>query len=114
VSYYAQQPTPFAILPLIPIHIGDLSLSFTNPSLFMLLTLSLPLILPIPIFLMNNSPAARKRSSTTTIGGAAGGSSGGEDDEQKRKRVSSTCKNNLIQSVRELIIELYADSGMRI
>nr|YP_010426339.1 ATP synthase F0 subunit 6 [Lithocarpus litseifolius]USL48416.1 ATP synthase F0 subunit 6 [Lithocarpus litseifolius] len=35
----------FSILPLIPIHIGDLYFSFTNPSLFMLLTLSLVLLL---------------------------------------------------------------------
>lgn len=35
----------FAIIPLIPIHIGNFYLSFTNPSLFMLLTLSLVLLL---------------------------------------------------------------------
>lgn len=35
----------FAILPLIPMNIGDLYFSFTNPSLFMLLTLSLVLLL---------------------------------------------------------------------
>lgn len=35
----------FAILPLIPMKIGDLYFSFTNPSLFMLLTLSLVLLL---------------------------------------------------------------------
>nr|QYK18904.1 ATP synthase subunit 6 [Acianthera recurva] len=41
-------PSPleqFAILPLIPIKIGDFSFSFTNPSLFMLLTLGLVLLL---------------------------------------------------------------------
>nr|WOE91497.1 ATPase subunit 6 [Gastrodia elata] len=41
-------PSPleqFAILPLIPIQIGDFSFSFTNPSLFMLLTLGLVLLL---------------------------------------------------------------------
>ncbi|XP_047338743.1 ATP synthase subunit a [Impatiens glandulifera] len=36
---------PFAILPFLPIHIGNLYFSFTNPSLFMLLTLSLVLLL---------------------------------------------------------------------
>ncbi|CAA3033930.1 atp6, partial [Olea europaea subsp. europaea] len=35
----------FAILPLIPMKIGNLYFSFTNPSLFMLLTLSLVLLL---------------------------------------------------------------------
>jgi F-type H+-transporting ATPase subunit a len=35
----------FAILPLIPMNIGNLYFSFTNPSLFMLLTLSLVLLL---------------------------------------------------------------------
>jgi F-type H+-transporting ATPase subunit a len=35
----------FAILPLIPIQLGNLYFSFTNPSLFMLLTLSLVLLL---------------------------------------------------------------------
>ena len=35
----------FAILPLIPMKIGDLYFSFTNPSFFMLLTLSLVLLL---------------------------------------------------------------------
>ncbi|KAL0533067.1 hypothetical protein IC582_030635 [Cucumis melo] len=35
----------FAILPLIPMHIGNFYFSFTNPSLFMLLTLSLVLLL---------------------------------------------------------------------
>lgn len=35
----------FSIHPWIPIHIGDLYLSFTNPSFFMLLTLSLVLLL---------------------------------------------------------------------
>nr|UBT67920.1 ATPase subunit 6 [Panax quinquefolius] len=35
----------FAIHPLIPMNIGDLYFSFTNPSLFMLLTLSLVLLL---------------------------------------------------------------------
>nr|YP_009531813.1 ATP synthase F0 subunit 6 [Leiosporoceros dussii]AXZ70957.1 ATP synthase F0 subunit 6 [Leiosporoceros dussii] len=35
----------FAIIPLIPIHIGNLYLSFTNSSLFMLLTISLVLLL---------------------------------------------------------------------
>lgn len=35
----------FSILPLIPMKIGDLYFSFTNPSLFMLLTLSLVLLL---------------------------------------------------------------------
>lgn len=34
----------FSILPLIPIQIGDLYFSFTNPSLFMLFTLSLVLL----------------------------------------------------------------------
>ena len=41
-------PSPleqFAILPLIPMNIGNLYFSFTNPSLFMLLTLSLVLLL---------------------------------------------------------------------
>lgn len=41
-------PSPleqFAILPLIPMKIGNLYFSFTNPSLFMLLTLSLVLLL---------------------------------------------------------------------
>lgn len=41
-------PSPleqFAILPLIPMNIGHLYFSFTNPSLFMLLTLSLVLLL---------------------------------------------------------------------
>lgn len=41
-------PSPleqFAIIPLIPIQIGDLYFSFTNPSFFMLLTLSLVLLL---------------------------------------------------------------------
>nr|WOH22564.1 ATPase subunit 6 [Gastrodia javanica] len=41
-------PSPleqFAIIPLIPIQIGDFSFSFTNPSLFMLLTLGLVLLL---------------------------------------------------------------------
>nr|QXP99897.1 ATP synthase F0 subunit 6 [Fallopia aubertii] len=35
----------FAIIPLIPMNIGNLYFSFTNPSLFMLLTLSLVLLL---------------------------------------------------------------------
>ena len=35
----------FSILPLIPMKIGNLYFSFTNPSLFMLLTLSLVLLL---------------------------------------------------------------------
>ena len=35
----------FSILPLIPMNIGNLYFSFTNPSLFMLLTLSLVLLL---------------------------------------------------------------------
>nr|YP_009863194.1 ATP synthase F0 subunit 6 [Anthoceros agrestis]QKD76650.1 ATP synthase F0 subunit 6 [Anthoceros agrestis] len=35
----------FAIIPLIPIHIGNLYLPFTNSSLFMLLTISLVLLL---------------------------------------------------------------------
>nr|UJP68029.1 ATPase subunit 6 [Erycibe obtusifolia] len=35
----------FEILPLIPMNIGDLYFSFTNPSLFMLITLSLVLLL---------------------------------------------------------------------
>lgn len=35
----------FEIIPLIPMNIGDLYFSFTNPSLFMLLTLSLVLLL---------------------------------------------------------------------
>ena len=35
----------FTILPLIPMNIGNLYFSFTNPSLFMLLTLSLVLLL---------------------------------------------------------------------
>ncbi|XP_065860357.1 ATP synthase subunit a [Euphorbia lathyris] len=41
-------PSPleqFSILPLIPIHIGNLYFSFTNSSLFMLLTLSLVILL---------------------------------------------------------------------
>ena len=41
-------PSPleqFSILPLIPMNIGNLYFSFTNPSLFMLLTLSLVLLL---------------------------------------------------------------------
>ena len=41
-------PSPldqFEIIPLIPMNIGDLYFSFTNPSLFMLLTLSLVLLL---------------------------------------------------------------------
>ncbi|KAK8936158.1 ATP synthase subunit a [Platanthera zijinensis] len=41
-------PSPleqFTILPLIPIKIGDFSFSFTNPSLFMMLTLGLVLLL---------------------------------------------------------------------
>jgi F-type H+-transporting ATPase subunit a len=41
-------PSPleqFAIIPLIPMKIGNLYFSFTNPSLFMLLTLSLVLLL---------------------------------------------------------------------
>jgi len=41
-------PSPldqFDILPWIPMNIGDLYFSFTNPSLFMLLTLSLVLLL---------------------------------------------------------------------
>nr|WOV66911.1 ATPase subunit 6 [Sarcandra glabra] len=41
-------PSPleqFSILPLIPMNIGNFSFSFTNPSLFMLLTLSLVLLL---------------------------------------------------------------------
>lgn len=36
---------PFEIIPLIPMNIGNLYFSFTNPSLFMLLTLSLVLLL---------------------------------------------------------------------
>ncbi|KAI5668915.1 hypothetical protein M9H77_18768 [Catharanthus roseus] len=35
----------FIVLPLIPMRIGNLYFSFTNPSLFMLLTLSLALLL---------------------------------------------------------------------
>lgn len=35
----------FAIIPLIPIHIGNLYLSFTNSSLFMVLTISVVLLL---------------------------------------------------------------------
>uniref|UniRef100_A0A6N2N088 F-ATPase protein 6 n=1 Tax=Salix viminalis TaxID=40686 RepID=A0A6N2N088_SALVM len=47
LSYdYANSPLEqFAILPLIPMKIGDLYFSFTNPSFFMLLTLSLVLLL---------------------------------------------------------------------
>lgn len=35
----------FAIIPLVPIHIGNFSLSFTNSSFFMLLTTGLVLLL---------------------------------------------------------------------
>ena len=41
-------PSPleqFEIIPFLPMKIGDLYFSFTNPSLFMLLTLSLVLLL---------------------------------------------------------------------
>ncbi len=45
-KFVVQSPLEqFAIFPLIPMNIGDLYFSFTNPSLFMLLTLSLVLLL---------------------------------------------------------------------
>lgn len=105
----------FEQFTIFPFPMKHLFFSYANPSLFMLLTLISLFLISIPIFLMNNSLAARKRSSlsTTTIGGAAGGSSGGEDDEQRRRKVSSACKKNVIRSVRELIIELYVNSGMK-
>jgi len=48
INTAGQVPSPleqFSILPLIPFNIGDLYFSFTNSSLFMLLTLSLVLLL---------------------------------------------------------------------
>jgi hypothetical protein len=92
-------PSPleqFSILPLIPMNIGNLYFSFTNSSLFMLLTLSLVLLLvlvfvswilvraflDLPIYVIN----LMMNHSTSHAASSSSSSSSSNEKKRKRKR----------------------------
>ena len=89
---------------------------FTNSSLSMLLTLSLVLLAIVISKMEGASPSAksRKRQYLSTATGGASGSGEGDDDEEKRRRlkkkISGACQSNFLKSLRELLIEIYAES----
>nr|WFQ81684.1 ATP synthase F1 subunit alpha [Coptis chinensis] len=99
----------FTIVPLIPMNLGYLYFSFTNPSLFMLLTLTL-ILLSIVIRKMEESRKRKELASRSSCSSSLTGFGGSDDDDDphKRKRlpVTKECGKAAINLLRQMILDI--------